>query len=243
MINDKKWIEYIRNQELEYIKEILENSKKKHILEIGGKDGYFAKILTDWGFEVISIDIDPISTYFDVKKMSATNLEFKSNTFEIVLSSHVIAHIKDKKLLFKEINRVLKTNGIIIHIVPSNWWSIITNFWHYILLPKYLFQKSKKNKSLIKNEVKIKNYKKSRIKNLLLYHPLGVDKSFIVEIVKFSKKNWRNLFISFEYIINNQLNGPLVYSGYDIFKNKGNKLRKYFAVIFPCSYIFIMNKK
>ena len=26
-------------------------------------------------------------------------------------------------------------------------------------------------------------------------------------------------------------------------KNKGNKLRKYFAVIFPCSYIFIMNKK
>ena len=243
MTNDKKWIEHIRNKELECIKEIIQKTKKKHILEIGGKNGYFAKILTNWGFEVISIDIDPISTYFDVKKMNATNLEFESDTFDIILSSHVIAHIKDKELLFHEINRVLKTNGIIIHIVPSNWWSIITNFWHYILLPKYLFQKNKKNKSTITNKVKINNYKKNKLKNLLFYHPLGVEKSFLIEIIKFSKKNWKDLFVSFEYIINNQLNGPLVYSGYDIFKNKGNKLRKYFAVIFPCSYIFIMNKK
>ena len=243
MTNDKKWIEHIRNKELECIKEIIQKTKKKHILEIGGKNGYFAKILTNWGFEVISIDIDPISTYFDVKKMNATNLEFESDTFDIILSSHVIAHIKDKELLFHEINRVLKTNGIIIHIVPSNWWSIITNFWHYILLPKYLFQKNKKNKSTITNEVKINNYKKNRLKNLLFYHPLGVDKSFITEIIKFSKKNWKKLFISFEYVVENQINGPLVYSGYDIFKNKGNKLRKYFAAIFPCSYIFIMNKK
>tara|TARA_B110000438_G_scaffold64835_1_gene65418 strand:- start:8815 stop:9546 length:732 start_codon:yes stop_codon:yes gene_type:complete len=243
MGNDKKWIEFIRNQELECIKEILIKSNNKKILEIGGKNGYFAKILTDWGFEVISIDIEPANTYFNVKKMNATDLEFKSNMFDVILSSHVIAHIENKKLLFKEINRVLKTNGVIIHIVPSNWWSIITNFWHYILLPKYLFQKNKKNKSLIKNEVKIDNYKKNRIKNLLLYHPLGVDKSFIVEIIKFSKKNWKNLFISFEYIIDNELNGPLVYSGYDIFKNKGYKLRKYFARIIPSSYIFIINKK
>ena len=128
MSNDKKWIEYIRNEELESIKKIIQKTKKKRILEIGGKNGYFAKILTSWGFEVISIDIDPISTYFDVKKMNATNLEFESNTFDIILSSHVIAHIKNKELVFNEINRVLKPDGMIIHIVPSNWWSIITNF-------------------------------------------------------------------------------------------------------------------
>ena len=243
MSNDKKWIEYIRNEELESIKKIIQKTKKKRILEIGGKNGYFAKILTSWGFEVISIDIDPISTYFDVKKMNATNLEFESNTFDIILSSHVIAHIKNKELVFNEINRVLKPDGMIIHIVPSNWWSIITNFWHYILLPKYLFQKNKKNKSNITNKIKINNYKKNRLKNLLFYHPLGVEKSFLIEIIKFSKKNWKDLFISFEYTIDNQINGPLVYSGYDIFKNKGNKLRKYFAAIFPCSYIFIINKK
>ena len=87
MSNDKKWIEYIRNEELESIKKIIQKTKKKRILEIGGKNGYFAKILTSWGFEVISIDIDPISTYFDVKKMNATNLEFESNTFDIIVRS------------------------------------------------------------------------------------------------------------------------------------------------------------
>jgi len=242
-MNDEKiWIELIRNQEISSIKKYLIDSKAEKILEIGGNDGFLAKILTDWGFDVTSVDINPSTTYFDVKKMDAINLEFSSNTFDLVFSSHVIAHIKEKKLLFDQINKILKDDGFIIHIVPSNWWSIITNFWHYILLPKYLFQKNKKNKSTITNEVKINNYKKNRLKNLLFYHPLGVDKSFITEIIKFSKKNWKKLFISFEYVVENQINGPLVYSGYDIFKNKGNKLRKYFAAIFPSSYIFIIKK-
>ncbi len=67
-MNDKKWIEFIRDEELQHIKEILSNNKIKKILDIGGKDGYHAKRFTDWGFDVISIDMNPVSTYFDVKK-------------------------------------------------------------------------------------------------------------------------------------------------------------------------------
>jgi len=242
MTDQKTWLEFIRKQELESIKKYLLDSKKRKILEIGGKDGYFAKILTDWGFDVISIDIEPSSTYFDVKKMSGANLEFELNSFDLVFSSHVIAHVENKKLLFKEINRVLKKDGLIIHIVPSNWWSIITNFWHYLLLPKYLYKRNENisNKSLKNNKENLSNYKKNRLKNLLFFHPLGTEKSFIIEIVKFSKNKWKNLFMSFGYIVYDELNGPLVYSGYNIFKNKGHKIRKYFASIFPSSYIFMM---
>jgi len=246
MNNEKRWIEFIRNKELSSIKKYLSNSKVKKILEIGGNDGYLAKIFTELGFEVISIDINPSSTYFDVKKMNATNLEFKPETFDLVFSSHVIAHIKDKNLLFKEINRVLKDDGLVIHIVPSNWWSLITNFWHYVLLPWLLYKKIK-NKSTLKkvlknNDTDIPNYKKNRLKNLLFLHPLGIEKSFIIEIFKFSKKNWRKMLVSSEYIVLNELNGPLVYSGYNIFKNHGYKIRKHFAHVFPSSYIFVLKK-
>ena len=47
MTDQKTWLEFIRKQELESIKKYLLDSKKRKILEIGGKDGYFAKILTD----------------------------------------------------------------------------------------------------------------------------------------------------------------------------------------------------
>lgn len=242
MSHQKSWIEFIRNQELQSIKKHLLDSNVKKILEIGGNNGYGARILTDWGFEVVSIDTNPSSTYFEVKNMSATNLEFKSDSFDLIFSSHVIAHIEDKKLLFKEINRILKKDGLIIHIVPSNWWSIITNFWHYLLLPKYLYkriEKESKNSFKKKNSNSL-NHKKNRLKNLLFYHPLGTEKSFIIEIFNFSKKNWKNMFISFSYTIYDELNGPLVYSGYNIFKNRGHNIRKYFAHIFPSSYIFVM---
>ena len=246
MNNEKIWIEFIRNQELLSIKKHLLDSKAKKILEIGGKDGYLARILADWGFEVISIDINPSSTYFDVKEMNATMLEFKSDSFDLVFSSHVIAHIKDKNLLFKEINRVLKNDGLIIHVVPSNWWSLITNFWHYVLLLRLLYKKikSKSNskEDLENNDKDVSNHKKNRLKNLLFFHPLGTEKYFIIEIFKFSKKNWAKMFASYGYAIHNELNGPLVYSGYSIFKNQGYKIRKWFAHVFPSSYIFVIKK-
>ena len=173
-MNDQKiWIELIRNDEISSIKKYLIDSKVKKILEIGGNDGFLAKILTDWGFDVTSVDINPSTTYFDVKKMDAINLEFSPNTFDLVFSSHVIAHIKEKKLLFDQINKILKDDGFIIHIVPSNWWSLITNFWHYVLLPKFLCKKIKNtpnSEKFLQNDGNVSNYKKNRLKMLLFFY-------------------------------------------------------------------------
>ena len=239
------WLEFIRNQELVSIRKYLSDNKTKKILEIGGKDGYIAKILEGWGFEVTSIDVNPSSTYFDVKKMDATNMQFESNLFDIVFSSHVIAHIENKDLLFTEIDRVLKREGLIMHIVPSNWWSLITNFWHYILLPKIIYEKIKHNKktdSSEKQNSNVSNQNKNKLMNLLFYHPLGTEKSFVNEIDKFSKRKWNEFFVSNGYTIKNSLNGPLVYSGYSVFENQGIKIRKIFSAVFPSSYVFVMTK-
>ena len=245
MNDEEKWIKFIRNQELLSIKKILSQHNGKKILEIGGKDGYLAKILEEWGYEVISIDINPSSKYFSVKKMNAINLEFNNNSFDIIFSSQVIAHIKEKNLLFKEINRVIKNEGLIIHVVPSSWWSLITNFWHYILLSKTVYKKIsiKSNVKEFTNKIENKQLlQKNRIKNLLFYHPLGSEKSFIFEIFKFSKKYWSKFFILNKYTIISEINGPISYSGFSIFKNSGYKIRKVTAKQIPSSYIFVMKK-
>jgi hypothetical protein len=84
--------------------------------------------------------------------------------------------------------------------------------------------------------------RKEKIKNLFFFHPLGTEKSFIIEIFKFSKNNWSKIFILNKYIIIDKINGPITYSGFSIFKNSGYKIRKFFAKKVPSSYIFIIKK-
>jgi ubiquinone/menaquinone biosynthesis C-methylase UbiE len=49
-------------------------------------------------------------------------LPFRSNYFDVVVSSHVLGHVpnKDKESLFAEINRVLKPGGLTAHIIETD---------------------------------------------------------------------------------------------------------------------------
>ncbi len=157
-----------------------------------------------------------------------------------------IQHIEES---FIEMKRVLKKDGIIIHIVPSSWWSLITNFWHYCLIPKYLIKSNKFkkifNSNLNESQVEQNDNIKSSTKNLkqLFFHPLGANTSFIHEILYFSKIYWKKLFKKNGFIIIEQRNCPYFYSAYSIFRFKFLKFRKFLASIGITScYCFIMKK-
>lgn len=47
-----------------------------------------------------------------------TNLTFPDETFDIVISEHVLEHVNDPIRSFKEINRVLKKNGLYLFTIP-----------------------------------------------------------------------------------------------------------------------------
>lgn len=64
------------------------------------------------------IDIAPqYYSYVKCIKEDVTDLTFKDNTFDFVLSNHVMEHVDDKKFLH-EIFRVLKPGGILILTFP-----------------------------------------------------------------------------------------------------------------------------
>ena len=118
------------------------------ILDIGSADGVFTKVILDKSKakEIIGIDVleDSVSwANLHWKKNKevkfqvgdAHKLDFKSNTFDAVFALEVMEHVFEPDKVFKEIKRVLKKNGYIIILVPSDnilfkiiWW-FVTKFW------------------------------------------------------------------------------------------------------------------
>ena len=144
------WWNYVRDEELKPALEILSKYDKIKILDVGGGNGYQAKKISDLGYSIKSIDISSHEKiYFNVEKIDVTQLPFPDKSFNVILTSLVLQHIEDLELGFKEMNRVLSDDGILIHLVPTSYWSLFTNFWHYCLIPKYLIKSNIPIKRLI----------------------------------------------------------------------------------------------
>ena len=112
------------NYELEKIKQIFEKEKRGKILDLGCGRGDYSKMLKDFGFEVVACDLD--EEFFKYKK----EIEFKKcdineplifvdSTFDYVLLLEVIEHLRNPYHFMKEINRILKFNGVLVISVPN----------------------------------------------------------------------------------------------------------------------------
>lgn len=66
---------------------------------------------------------------FSLSCANALELPFADNTFDKVICSEVLEHIPDYEGALKEINRVLKPNGLFCASVPRFWPEFIC--WHY----------------------------------------------------------------------------------------------------------------
>lgn len=242
-----EWRTYLQENEITIIQSLLPHSKIK-ILEIGGGDGFKSMKLHSMGYDISCVDEEPWDyTYYPVEKIINNHIPHISKTFDVVISANVIPVVLDKKQFFNELERILKNDGIQIHIVPSPWWSIFTNFWHYIFIPKFLIRSllPKTEKSLntkINPALKQIDTKKIlKIKKLFM-HPLGENPSFFHEIFYFTKNSWIKLFKYYNFDILKIKNEKIFFTGYGIFKKKYIKGRNFLGLIFPTQYYFKLKK-
>lgn len=107
------------------ITEELELKDGDEILEIGCGNGYYLSLLNRLGIKLNLIGIDnDKSALFDAKRFisddrvklifsNAEKLPFKDKTFDKIVISEVIEHVKNEQVVLHEAFRVLKKSGIL----------------------------------------------------------------------------------------------------------------------------------
>lgn len=113
-----------------YIFKNLDISGKEKILDLGCGRGFYLKTLLELWPDLKLYGVDQNKKYLDIAKRvlstkvnltrsSATKLPFKDESFERVIASEVLEHIKNDKKAISEISRILKPGGRVIITVPN----------------------------------------------------------------------------------------------------------------------------
>lgn len=108
------------------------------VLDIGASSGIIDNYLANHFKKVIGIDLDQTAIKFAKKYFKKGNLFFRTEdamklsfgkeTFDIVICTHVYEHVPNQNVLFKEIYRVLKRNGICYLAAQNSLWPIEAHY-------------------------------------------------------------------------------------------------------------------
>ena len=106
--------------------------KTLELLDIGASTGIIANILADKFSNVVGIDIDKKGIIFARKNNKkknlkfaigdAMNLNFKKNSFDVIICAHIYEHVPNPDKLFSEIYRVLRPSGICYFAATNKLW-------------------------------------------------------------------------------------------------------------------------
>lgn len=116
--------------------------EKSNFLDVGCGAGHnLALAETQKKCTVTGVDADPgahgVGRYdnknlnAEIRQGFAEELPFETNTFDTVFCSHVLEHVENESQSLKEINRVLKNDGIAIIGMPTATMAWIQLFSHY----------------------------------------------------------------------------------------------------------------
>lgn len=120
------------------------------VLDIGSSTGIIDNFLAKKFKKVIGLDIDTKAVKFAKENFKRKNLEFrigdamkidfKDNTFDIVICAHIYEHVPDSTRLFSEIYRVLRPRGVCyLAAINRLWpWEVHYNLPFLSWLPKSL---------------------------------------------------------------------------------------------------------
>src|SRR3989344_977592 len=182
----------------EELKPFLDKNKTSNLklLDIGSHRGGYSIAFTKLGYDVTGLEFDlnkiktakevskEYSTIISFVKGDATNMPFKENTFDIVILSNVIEHIKGTKKLLAEIRRVLKPKGLLYIQFPP-YWGFTGGHIYFKAFPiplHYLGNSSAmKLANLLKFDSEIHEIEKITINNLI---KLSADLNFKVKTLK-----------------------------------------------------------
>ena len=246
--------EIIRTREIELVFNKFPQNYFEYSLEIGSGNGTQSRKLIYWTSHLLSTDINfnrleyEINSNINYQICDANILPYKSETFDLIYSSNLLEHLLDSKLSLNEMHRVLKNEGIMIHIIPNQFWKLSHLLLFYpnqlLLLIRKLIGPKKPieyNKN-INNWSNIKN-KPQKIKFLNKIWPKvhGEFKNHISEFAGMGYGNWENYFNKSSFKIIGYIDKLPVHSPYRFGLNKIRRFLEFLG--FSSSHGFVLVKQ
>lgn len=220
----------IRQYELEQVISLMPAGGS--LLEIGAGAGWQAKLLAEQGFQVKAIDIGS-SRYksqqvWPVLEYNGKSIPFPDRIFDVVFSSNTLEHIPHVATFMDEIRRVLKPDGVAIHLMPSATWRFWTMCTHYPFFPYHL----KKAIRLFASRTVSRKVGKTKLLLDAVYEVFipsrhGERGNVLTELYLFSHFAWLSVFHRPGWRVKARFPNRLFYTGHGLFGSLlGLRLRR-----------------
>lgn len=125
-ISENNWWFVSRNDLIVRLVNKYSSDKNVKILEIGCAQGYLIERLRDIGYKNASgVDVDKglinkaKAKGLNVLCMDIMNNNFDDESFDLIICSDIMEHIKDEYKFVSEVKRILKRNGVAFVFVPA----------------------------------------------------------------------------------------------------------------------------
>ena len=99
----------------EIYKNILKKLESPQILHFA-PEPVFYDLFHHFYYITADLELTDVDQQLDIQ-----NINYKTNSFDIILCNHVLEHVSNDYKALKELYRILKPSGIVIITVPGNW--------------------------------------------------------------------------------------------------------------------------
>jgi len=187
-----------------------------------------------------------------VQEYDGKHIPFPDNHFGIIFSSNVLEHIPHVRSFQCEIMRVLKADGIAVHILPTASWRFYTTLAHYPYLLKillaYLFRNTGPESAGLSRstlETLLHMPLSQKVKKALFPSRHGEIGTSVSEMYYFSRFRWAALFQGAGWTVERYCANRLFYTGYGLF---GPTLsiparRRLGRLLGSSCHVFVLKKK
>jgi ubiquinone/menaquinone biosynthesis C-methylase UbiE len=226
---DLDFVRRLRQAELELALAEIASRKPagSSVVEIGGGGGWQARMLADAGFAVRSFDLagSQFSAHrvFPIEDYDGHRIPAADATFDIAFSSNVLEHIAHERAFQAELHRVLKPDGIAVHLLPTASWRLWTLASHYPWLVKAgaeAFRATRGGRrsddaQAVARAVQRRS-KMQLVSRILLSSRHGEVGNAVSELWHFARHRWTPLFEDTGWrVVSHGTNG-LFYTGYSV---------------------------